>query len=114
MLRIKRLLAIRDSLLVANQVQKEFQYSDPTMVAYLAEVRRLERRFIGFMINHVHRKGNFLDNELSHLASSREPILVRVFVDSHNHPPWSQAKVKGMLYLKIEHQRQHLLRQHLL
>ena len=53
---IKCLLAIRDSLLAVNQVQKEFQCSDMTMVAYLAKVRRLERCFFDFEVKHVPRK----------------------------------------------------------
>ena len=66
-------------LLVVNQVQKVFQCSDPMMTAYLAEVRRLEQRFIDFEVKHIPRKDNFLADELARLASSRQPVPVGVF-----------------------------------
>ena len=83
---IKRLLAIGDSLLVVNQVQKKFQCSDLTIVAYLTEVRRLERRFIGFEVKPIRREDNFLANEMARLASSRKPILVGVFKERLSRP----------------------------
>ena len=83
---IKRLLAIGDSLLVMNQVQNEFQCSDPMMTAYLVKVRRLERRLISFEVKHIPRKDNFLADKLVRLASSHQPVPVRVFEERLSQP----------------------------
>ena len=48
-------------------------------MAYLTKVRKLEQCFFGFDVKHVSRKDNFLADELAHLASSREPVPVRIF-----------------------------------
>ena len=58
---------------------KGFLCSDQTIATYLSEVKKLERRFIGFEVKHVPRKDNFLVNELACLASSCTPIPVGVF-----------------------------------
>ena len=39
---IRRLIVKGDSQLVVNQVNKDYQCSDPMMAAYLAEVRKME------------------------------------------------------------------------
>ena len=52
---VRRMIVKGDSRLVVNQVNKDYQCSDPIMVAYLAEVRRLERRFLGLEVKHVPR-----------------------------------------------------------
>jgi ribonuclease HI len=44
---IKWLLIQGDSQLVAKQVQKEYDYNSDKMVEYLAELRRLEKFFVG-------------------------------------------------------------------
>ena len=56
------------------------------MAVFLAKVRRLERRFIGFEVKHVPRKDNFLADELTRLASSREPVLIRIFEERLTRP----------------------------
>ena len=45
---IKCLLATLDSLLVVNQVHKEFQYYDLIMAVYLAEVHKTRAMFFHF------------------------------------------------------------------
>ena len=52
---IRRLIVKGDSQLVVNQVNKDYQCSDPMMAAYLAEVRKMERRFLGLEVKHVLR-----------------------------------------------------------
>src|SRR5438128_8332753 len=42
---VRRLVVKGDSQLVVNQVNKDYQCSDPMIAAYLAEVRKMERRF---------------------------------------------------------------------
>ena len=62
---IRRLLVKGDSQLVVNQVGKEYQCSDPMMAAYLAEVRKMERRFDGLELRHVLRRDNQLADEVA-------------------------------------------------
>jgi len=44
-LSIKRLLVYGDSLLVVQQVNKEWDINKDTMDAYVAEIRKLENKF---------------------------------------------------------------------
>src|SRR5438132_839511 len=44
---VRHLIVKGDSQLVVNQVNKDYLCSDPMMAAYLAEVRKMERRFLG-------------------------------------------------------------------
>ena len=50
---IKRLLVYGDSLLVIQQVNKEWDINKDTMDAYLEEIRKLENKFSGMDIHHV-------------------------------------------------------------
>ena len=50
---IKRLLVYGDSLLVIQQVNKEWDINKDTMDAYLEEIRKLENKFSGLEIHHV-------------------------------------------------------------
>jgi ribonuclease HI len=47
---IRLLLIQEDSQLVAKQVQKEYDWNNDNMAAYLIEVRRLEKFFDGFEV----------------------------------------------------------------
>ena len=62
---IKRLLVYRDSLLVVQQVNKEWDINKETMDAYVAEIRKLENKFSGLEIHHVVRDNNVAANVLS-------------------------------------------------
>ena len=44
---IKRLLVYGDSLLVVQQVNKEWDINKETMDAYIVEIRKLENKFLG-------------------------------------------------------------------
>src|SRR6266498_2843608 len=70
---VRRLIVKGDSQLVVNQVNKDYQCSDPIMAAYLTEVRRLERCFLGLEVKHVLRRDNQLADELARMASSGAP-----------------------------------------
>ena len=48
---IKRLLVYDDSLLVVQQVNKEWDINKDTMDAYVEEIRKLENRFSGLEIH---------------------------------------------------------------
>jgi ribonuclease HI len=47
-----------DSLLVVQQVNKEWDINKETMDAYVEEIRKLENRFSGLEIHHVDRDDN--------------------------------------------------------
>src|SRR6185312_13899217 len=49
---IKRILVYGDSLLVVQQVNKEWDVNKDTMDAYVAEIRKLENKFSGLEIHH--------------------------------------------------------------
>jgi ribonuclease HI len=66
---IKRLLVYSDSLLVVQQVNKEWDVNKDTMDAYVAEVRKLENKFSGLEIHHVIRDNNVGTDVLSKLGS---------------------------------------------
>jgi ribonuclease HI len=55
---IKRLLVYGDSLLVVQQVNKEWDCNKETMDAYVQEVRKMENKFSGLEVHHVVREHN--------------------------------------------------------
>jgi ribonuclease HI len=50
---IKRLLVYDDSLLVVQQVNKEWDVNKDPMDAYVMEIRQLENKFLGLEIHHM-------------------------------------------------------------
>ena len=50
---IKRLLVYGDSLLVVQQVNKEWDINKDTMDVYVEEIKNLENKFSGLEIHHV-------------------------------------------------------------
>jgi ribonuclease HI len=50
---IKRLLVYGDSLLVVQQVNKQWNINKDTMDAYVMEIRKVENKFSGLEIIHV-------------------------------------------------------------
>jgi ribonuclease HI len=77
---IKRLLVYGDSLLVVQEVNKEWDYNKETMDAYVQEVRKLENKFSGLEVHHVLREHNVGADILSKLGSTHAQVTVRVFV----------------------------------
>jgi ribonuclease HI len=55
---IKRLLVYDGSLLVVQQVNKEWDINKDTMDTYFAEIHKLEKKFSGLEIHHVVRDNN--------------------------------------------------------
>jgi ribonuclease HI len=55
---IKRLLVYDNSLLVVQQVNKEWDINKDTMDAYFTEICKLENKFSGLEIHHVIRDNN--------------------------------------------------------
>ena len=57
-LRVKRLTIKGDSQLLVNFSNKVYEPRDEHMEAYLAEVRRMEKQFLGLELQHVPRGTN--------------------------------------------------------
>jgi ribonuclease HI len=83
---IKRLLIYSDSLLVVQQVSKEWDINKDTMDAYVMEIRKLENRFSGLEIHHVICDNNMGADVLSKLGSDRATVPPGVFVHEFHHP----------------------------
>jgi ribonuclease HI len=83
---IKRLLVYGDSLLVIQQVNKEWDCNKKTMDAYVQEVRKLENKFFGLEVHHVLREHNVGADTLSKLGSTRAQVPPGVFVQELKQP----------------------------
>ena len=83
---IKRLLVYGDSLLVVQQVNKEWDITKDTMDAYVAEIRKLKNKFSGLEIHHVDHNNNVGADVLSKLGSTRAAVPLGVFVHELHHP----------------------------
>ncbi|MBJ4058631.1 reverse transcriptase-like protein [Salmonella enterica subsp. enterica serovar Goldcoast] len=56
------------------------------MSSYLAEVRKLEKHFFDFQIQHIPRKENFLADQLARMASTRATVPPGVFLEQLDSP----------------------------
>jgi ribonuclease HI len=71
---IKQLLICGDSLLVVQQVNKEWDINKDTMDAYVTEICKLGNKFSGLEIHHVIRENNVGEDVLSKLSSDRANV----------------------------------------
>jgi ribonuclease HI len=85
-LAIKRLLVYGDSLLVIQQVNKEWDRNKETMDACVQEVRKLENKFSGLEVHHVVREHNVGTNMLSKLGSTHAQVPAGVFIQELKQP----------------------------
>ncbi|XP_066391924.1 uncharacterized protein [Miscanthus floridulus] len=69
-----------DSVLVINQLNKDWSCSSEKMDAYCAEIRKLEGKFYSIEYHHVVRDQNQPAGHLSKIGSSRVPVSPGVFV----------------------------------
>jgi ribonuclease HI len=83
---INRLLVYGDSLLMIQQVKKEWDINNDTMDAYVVEIRKLENKFSGLEIHHVIRDTNVGADVLSKLGSDRANVPSGVFIHELHHP----------------------------
>jgi ribonuclease HI len=83
---IKQLLVYGDSLLVVQQVNKEWDVNKDTIDAYVTEIRKLENKFSELEIHDVIRDNNVGADVLSKLGSDRTNIPTGVFVHELHHP----------------------------
>jgi ribonuclease HI len=82
---IKRLLVYGNSLLVIQQVNKEWDINKDTMDACVMEIHKLENKFLGLEIHHVIRDNNMGADVLSKLGSDRANVPPGVFVHELHH-----------------------------
>jgi ribonuclease HI len=58
-----------DAEVIKYHVETESEAKEPELVKYLAEVRKMERHFRGFTIEHLQRKRNGEADELAKKAA---------------------------------------------
>jgi hypothetical protein len=83
---IKQLLVYGDSVLVVQQVNKEWDCNKETMDAYVQEVHKLENKFSGLEVHHVIQEHNVGADILSKLGSTRAQVPTGVFVQELKQP----------------------------
>ena len=74
-----------DSLLVVQQVNKEWHTNKETMDAYMAVIRKLENKFPGLEIHHIIRDNNVKADVLSKLGSDQADVSPGIFVHKLHH-----------------------------
>jgi ribonuclease HI len=79
-LSIHRLKVLGDSMLVINQVNKEWSCLDDKMLLYCQELRKLENNFNGLEYLHILRGKNEIADELAMLRSNRVMVPAGVFL----------------------------------
>jgi ribonuclease HI len=77
---IKRLMVYNNSLVVINQVNKDWDCSTDSMNRYCTTVRKLEDKFEGLEFHHMERDHNVAADALSKLGSSRAQVPPGVFI----------------------------------
>jgi ribonuclease HI len=83
---IKRLLVYGDSLLIVQQVNKEWDFNKETMDAYVQELRKLENNFSSLEVHYVVREHTVGVDILSKLGSTRAQVPPGVFVQELKQP----------------------------
>jgi ribonuclease HI len=83
---IKRLLVYGDSVVVVNQVNKDWDFTKDNMDAYYAEVRKLEKYFQRLEILHVLHNSNIAADILAKLRSDRAKVPPGVFIEELSAP----------------------------
>ena len=83
---IKRLLIYGDSVVVINQVNKDWDCTKENMSAYCAEIRKLEKHFQGLEILHVLSNSNIAADVLAKLGSDRAKVPPSVFIEELSAP----------------------------
>jgi hypothetical protein len=70
-----------DAKVIKDHVEKESEAREPELVKYLAEVRKMERHFWGFTVEHLPRKNNSKADELAKKAARGEAMPPEVFFE---------------------------------
>jgi ribonuclease HI len=69
------------SKVVASQIEKECIAREPTLKRYLALIRRMEKYFEGFTMEHIERSKNFKADELAKAAAHNTPLPADAFFE---------------------------------
>jgi ribonuclease HI len=83
---IKKLMVYGDSLVVINQINKDWDCSTDSMGKYCAAVGKLEDKFEGLEFHHVERDRNAAADALSKLGSSRAQAPPGIFIQEIQQP----------------------------
>ena len=70
---VKHLTIRGDSQLLVNFSNKVYEPRDEHMEAYLAQVRKMEKQFLGLELQHVPRSTNKEADDITKRASKRLP-----------------------------------------
>jgi hypothetical protein len=70
-----------DAKVIKDHVEKETEAKEPELIEYLTEVRKMERHFRGFTIEHLPRKHNSEADELAKKAARGETMPPDVFFE---------------------------------
>jgi hypothetical protein len=70
-----------DTEVIKDHIEKESEAKEPELLKYLAKVRKMERHFWGFTIEHLPRKKNGKADELAKKAAKCEPLPPNVFFE---------------------------------
>ena len=76
---MKRLTIKGDSQLLVNFSNKVYEPKDEHMEAYLTEVRKVEKQFLGLELQHMPRGTNKEADNIARRASKRQPQEPGVF-----------------------------------
>jgi hypothetical protein len=87
---IKRLLVYGGSVVVINQVNKDWNCTKETMDTYYGEVRKLAKHFEGLEILHVVRDLNIAADVLPKLRLDRAQVPLGIFVEELTSPSIKQ------------------------
>jgi ribonuclease HI len=89
-LRIKWLLVYGNSVVVINQVNKDWDCTKDNMDAYCAEVWKLEKNFQWLEILHILQDSNVAAEVLTKLGSDKAKVPLGVFVEELPSPSIKQ------------------------
>ena len=76
---VKSLTVRGDSQLLSNFSNKVYEPKDEHMEAYLAEIRKMEKQFLGMEVQHVPHGTNKEADDIARRASKRQPQEPGVF-----------------------------------
>jgi ribonuclease HI len=76
---VRHIIIKGDSQLLVNFFNKKYKPKDEHMAAYLEEVRKIEKRFMGMELQHIPHSDNSEADEIAKRASRREPQIPGIF-----------------------------------
>jgi hypothetical protein len=76
---VQRCILKTYSMVIASQIERECNARDETLERYLAAIRRMERFFKGFTVQHIERAKNAEADELAEAAAKKAVLPPDVF-----------------------------------